>query len=58
MVEQKVDVAAEKEKKRLARAQYKVTHKELVVHCEANMQGTRYDRFYVDELVKKYPKQA
>jgi hypothetical protein len=29
----------------------------LVAYCEEKMTGTKYDRFYIDELIKKYPKQ-
>jgi hypothetical protein len=36
---------------------YRATVKELAVYCTEMMPGTNYDRFYVDELVKKYPGQ-
>lgn len=31
--------------------------KQIAQYCTEKMPGTKYDRFYVDELVKKYPKQ-
>jgi len=30
--------------------------KELGEYCEGKMPGTKYDRYFVEELVKKYPK--
>ena len=32
--------------------------KELIAVCVENMPGTKYDKFYVDELVKRYMQQA
>jgi DnaJ family protein C protein 2 len=46
-----------KEEKRLAGQKYRNTVKELATICTENMPGTNYDKFYVDELVKRYPKQ-
>jgi len=36
---------------------YRLTVKTLAQYCTEKMPGTNYDRFYCDELVKKYPKQ-
>ena len=46
-----------KEAKKLANQKYRASVKELVALCVENMPGTKYDKFYVDELIKKYPKQ-
>jgi len=53
----KLVVLAEKEAKKLRNRKYRETVKSLAVYCTEKMSGTNYDRFYVDELVKKYPKQ-
>jgi len=34
----------------------RVLLKELSDYCESKMPGTKYDRYFVEELVKKYPK--
>lgn len=36
--------------------QYRESTKQLLEICTEKMPGTKYDRFYVEELVKKYPK--
>lgn len=46
-----------KELKKIANRKYRETVKVLIAHCEEHMPETNYDRFYLDELVKKYPKQ-
>jgi hypothetical protein len=33
---------------------YKNSIKELITICEQKMPGTKYDRFYCEEMVKKY----
>ncbi len=43
--------------KRLAGKKYRETAKDLGTYCESKMPGTNFDKFYVAELVKKYPKQ-
>lgn len=48
---------AEKEAKKIAGRKYRATVKELIAFCGEKMPGTNYDRFYIDELVKKYPYQ-
>ena len=54
--EQKVvDVKAEKEAKKLRGKIYRETVKKLIAVCLEKMPGTLYDKFYCDELVKKYP---
>lgn len=35
--------------------QYRETTKQLLNFCTEKMPDTKYDRFYVEELVKKYP---
>jgi hypothetical protein len=45
---------AAKEAKRLAGQKYRATVKDLIAVCVENMPGTNYDKFYVDELVKRY----
>ena len=45
---------AAKEAKRLAGQKYRATVKDLIAICVENMPGTNYDKFYVDELVKRY----
>ena len=47
----------EKEVKRLAGKKYRETAKELGSYCESKMPGTKFDKFFVAELVKKYAKQ-
>jgi len=47
-----------KEAKKLAGQKYRATVKELIAICVENMPGTNYDKFYVDELVKRYMQQA
>jgi DnaJ family protein C protein 2 len=49
----KMEQEAKKEKAKL----YRETCKDLVVFCNQKMPGTKYDKFYIAELVKKYPKQ-
>tara|TARA_B100000768_G_C10882417_1_gene210180 strand:- start:148 stop:273 length:126 start_codon:yes stop_codon:yes gene_type:complete len=34
----------------------RVLSKELADYCEMKMPKTNYDRYFVEELVKKYPK--
>jgi DnaJ family protein C protein 2 len=51
------DKKAEQQRRKEVRALYKAAQKDLIAFCEEKMTGTKYDRFYVDELVKKYPKQ-
>ena len=46
-----------KNEKKERGALYRRTVKVLAVYCTEMMPGTNYDRFYVDELVKKYPGQ-
>jgi hypothetical protein len=36
---------------------YRETVKGLAAYCSEKMPGTNYDRFYVDELVKKHKSQ-
>lgn len=48
---------AAKEAKKLAGQKYRATVKELIAICVENMPGTNYDKFYVDELVKRYMQQ-
>jgi DnaJ family protein C protein 2 len=51
------DKKAEQARRKELKAIYKTAQKDLIAYCEERMPGTRYDRFYIDELVKKYPKQ-
>lgn len=44
-----------KEEKRLRGKLYRETVKKLIGVCVEKMPGTLYDKFYCDELVKKYP---
>jgi DnaJ homolog subfamily C member 2 len=46
-----------KEAKKLAGQKYRATVKDLITICVENMPETNYDKFYVDELVKRYPQQ-
>ena len=46
-----------KEEKKLAGQKYRATVKELIAICVENMPGTNYDKFYVDELVKRFSQQ-
>ena len=50
-----VDAKAEKEAKKLRNKLYRETVKKLIGVCAEKMPGTLYDKFYCDELVKKYP---
>jgi DnaJ family protein C protein 2 len=53
------DVAKKaKEEKKIAGQKYRASVKELTVICCENMTGTNYDKFFVDELVKKYMQQV
>jgi hypothetical protein len=47
----------EKNIKKEAAKKYRLTVKSLAALCVEKMPGTNYDRFYCDELVKKYKKQ-
>lgn len=49
--------AKEKEAKRLAQKKYRETVKEMVTFAVTKMPGTKYDKFFFGELIKKYPKQ-
>jgi len=51
------DKKAEQERRKALKLIYKTAQKALIAYCEERMPGTKYDRFYIDELVKKYPKQ-
>ena len=46
----------QKELKRIAGKKYRETVKMLAAYCEEKMPGTKFDKFYVDELVKKHAK--
>lgn len=48
---------AEKEAKKIAGRKYRQTVKDLIAFCVEKMPGTNYDKYYIDELVKKYPTQ-
>lgn len=36
--------------------QYRETTKALIAFCTEKMPESKYDRFYLEELIKKYPK--
>lgn len=46
----------EKEERKQLQKQYRETTKQLIKICTEKMPDTKYDRFYFEELVKKYPK--
>jgi len=50
-----VKKAEAKEAKKLAGRKYRQTVKDLIAYCVEKMPGTNYDKYYIDELVKKYP---
>jgi GTP1/Obg family GTP-binding protein len=52
--EEKLKKAQEKEERKQINKKYRETVKDIVKYCEEKMPGSRYDRFYVDEMVKKY----
>jgi len=56
-VDNKAKIAEEKEAKKLRNRMYRETVKALIAMCVEKMPGSRYDKFFVDELVKKYPVQ-
>jgi DnaJ family protein C protein 2 len=56
--EAEIEKKAQKEVKRLANKKYRETAKDLATFCEASMPGTKFDKFFVEEMVKKYPTQG
>jgi len=41
----------------LAARKYRETIKEIITFCKSKMPSSKYDKFYLDEYVKKFPKQ-
>jgi hypothetical protein len=44
----------EKEVRKVANKKYRDTVKELSNYCESKMPGSKFDRFFIEVLVKKY----
>ena len=55
--EEKMKKAQEKEEIKQINKKYRETVKEVSKFCEGKMPGSRFDKFFVGELVKKYAKQ-
>ena len=51
-------IHAEKEAKRLLTKKYRDTCKEVVRVCGEKMPSSKYDKFYLQEAVKRYPDQG
>lgn len=43
--------------KKQEKLKYKNTIKDLVRICDEKMPNSKYDKFYLEEMCKKYPKQ-
>jgi hypothetical protein len=54
---EEVKRSEEIEEKKQMKLKYKNSVKQLIALCDNKFPGTRYDRFYCEEMVKKYPKQ-
>jgi hypothetical protein len=52
--EEQERVKAEEEAKKERARVFKVKVKELIELCQAKLPGTRYDKFWVQTLIKKY----